>query len=68
MAIYKDTLDDAVQVVTDSWNRDKSKPFLFAKVRLKFGEKYMLDYVETQIRPGIEVIEDLSGRIGDICK
>lgn len=67
MAIYQETYDEAKEVIINGWTRDQSKPQLFAKVRIKFGEKYMIDYVETYFRPGIEVIEDLKGRVDEIC-
>lgn len=67
MAIYEDTYDEAKNVIVNGWIKNRSKPHLFAQVRIRFGEKWMVDYTETQIRPGIEVIEDLIERVDEIC-
>lgn len=64
MAIYKDEYDDAVAFIKE--NADE--PSLFARVRIAHGEKYMIDYTETHIRPGIEVIEDLRPRLSSILR
>lgn len=67
MAIYEETYSEAEKVIRDGFNRDGSKPHLFAKVKIRFGEKYMVDYTESYIRPGIEVIEDFKSQIDEIC-
>jgi hypothetical protein len=68
MAIYKDTYDEAKNTILENWNSNRSKPTLFARVSIRFGEKYMIDYSETYIRPGIEVVEDLKNQIDGLCK
>ncbi len=67
MAIYKETLEEAKQTISENWNSRMSKPNLFAFVQIEFGEKYMIDYTELHIRPGIEVIENLDHLIAAIC-
>jgi len=67
MAIYKETLEEAKRTISENWANNESKPNLFAHVQIQFGEKYMIDYTETYIRPGIEVIEDLMHKVDDIC-
>lgn len=67
MAIYEETYDAAAKVIRSGWVERQSRPNLFAHVRIRFGEKYMIDYTETHIRPGIEVIEDLRHQIADLC-
>ena len=67
MAIYEETFEDAKRIIEDNWNKNGSKPNLFAHVQIRFGEKYMIDYTETYIRPGIQVLEDLMHKVDDIC-
>lgn len=67
MAIYEDTLEKAKNTIAENWSARGSKPKLFAHVKITFGEKYMIDYTETYIRPGIQVIEDLIHTVDDIC-
>ena len=67
MAIYENSYDDAKRVITNGWVQHRSKPHLFAHVQIPFGQKWMVDYTETYIRPGLVVVEDLRNRIDDIC-
>lgn len=67
MAIYEETYEEAKRTIAENWNSNASKPNLFAHVQIRFGKKYMIDYTETYIRPGIQVIEDLMHKVGDIC-
>jgi hypothetical protein len=67
MAIYRETFEDAKSTIAENWAKNSSKPNLFAYVQIKFGKKYMIDYTETYIRQGIEVIEDLIHKVDDIC-
>ncbi|NOX51305.1 MAG: hypothetical protein GXP16_12345 [Gammaproteobacteria bacterium] len=67
MATYKDDLVAAKRAIVSNWKNQNSKPLLFAKVETKFGAKYMLDYVESEFRPGLELIEDLRHTIDDMC-
>lgn len=67
MAIYENTLEEAKRTISENWANNRSKPNLFAHVQIRFGEKYMIDYTETYIRPGIEVLEDLMHKVDEIC-
>jgi|GEM_PF-6062395 len=67
MAIYKDTYEEAERTITENWTSNGSKPNLFAHVKIRFGEKYMIDYSERFINPEIEVLEDLIQKIDYIC-
>jgi len=68
MAIYEDTYNEAEETIKRNWNDSRSKPKLFAKVRIKFGDKYLLDYSESTFKPGISVLEDFSHKINLILK
>ena len=67
MAIYKDSYEEAEQTIFSNWESNKSKPSLFAYVTITFGDKYMIDYTETHMRPGINVIENMMHKVDDIC-
>jgi len=59
MAIYRNTYEETKRTIEENWTSNGAKPNLFAHVRIRFGEKYMIDYTETYICSGIEVIDDL---------
>lgn len=67
MAIYKETYNEAKNTIIENWIEHKSKPLLFAKVKIRFGDKYMLDYTESHFRPGIELIDNFEGQLDGIC-
>ena len=68
MSIYKNSYEDAIETINTNWNSKRSKPLLFAKVKIKFGEKYMLDYISSKIPYNIILLENYISLIDDILE
>ena len=68
MSIYCETLQEATAVISDEWKSRRQKPALFAKVRIRFGEKYMIDYDINTTPPDVAPIDDLMHTVDGIIR
>jgi hypothetical protein len=63
MACYVNSYEEAVEFVRSN---APAKPGIFAKVRITFGEKYMIDYEARVIPNNIQLITDLRPKLDEI--
>jgi hypothetical protein len=63
MAHYENNYEDAVEFVRSN---APDRPGIFARVRITFGEKFMIDYGTSSIPSNIELLEDLRSQVDTI--